>query len=248
MNDKGSAEDADDLAATLRSFSNEQLAPLYALLDEPISSTLAVEERVKAAHPNHLAYVDLMAQHLRLFGGNTIINLGRGEGPPYREIVEDICGSRGIEVPAGATTLEMERRLLAHFFASIPEAERDVILAEAAERYGYAFDATNLSGLATAVATQAGGRAASLLLYRTGLQLTETVAALTIGRGVAVAGNQVLARALGFAAGPVGWAVSGALALKDLASRAMRVTTPCVVIIAATRQVVLWRDDLEPGA
>lgn len=238
----------DDLAAALSTFSNEQLQPLYTALTKPMSELLSVEEQVKAAHPNHKAYADLIAHHLRLFGGNSFANLGRGEGPTYREIVRDVCRSRKLKVTATMTAVEMEQVLLANLFASLPKSEQDIILAEAAERYGYSADFGNIASAMAAMAAQAGGRAAGFMLYRTGLQLTNTVSRLMLNRGLSFAGNQALVRALGIATGPIGWAISGVLAAKDIASPALRVTTPCVVLIGGTRQTLLWQETLEVSA
>lgn len=232
---------SDDLAQTLAAFTNEELAPLFELLSGPISSLLAHQERVKAAHPNHVAYADLIAKELCLFGGNTIVNMGRGGGPSYREIVADVCASLKVKTTRAMSVTTMEQALLAKLFEALPTEDKDIILAEAAERFGYNADLGSNASVAAMIAAQAGGRAAGFLLYRTGLQVVNMASKVVIGRGLSFAGNAAFTRLLGVAIGPVGWIVSGLWALKDIASPAYRVTTPAVLIIAGTRQAKLWQ-------
>lgn len=234
--------ESENLAATLSTFTTAELAPLYTTLTKPTFEWLSLEDRVKAAHPAHDTYSDLIAHHLRRFGGNTFANIGRGaEGPPYREIVRDVCRSRKVKVGPDAGVVAMETALLAQVFASFPEDEKRLLLEEAAERYGYSADLSGPAGAAAAMAAQAGGRAAGFLLYSTGLRVANIVSRLVLRRGASFLGNQAIVRTLGLAAGPVGWGISGLLAAKDIASPALRVTTPCVILIAGTRQAKLWQ-------
>jgi uncharacterized protein YaaW (UPF0174 family) len=70
--------------------------------------------------------------------------------------------------------------------------------------------------------------------------LSRSVAAASVqallGRGLAIGATAVIARPIAVLAGPIGWAVTGAWALADMASPAYRVTVPCVVQIAYMRK------------
>lgn len=248
-NDELTKLKSDSLEEVLATFSTSELDPIYQILTKPTSETLSLEKRVKAAHPRHDQYSDLIAQHLRLFGGNSFANLGRGaKGPPYRQIVQDVCRSRKVKVARTMTAVQMEQALLANLFASLPKEEQESILAEAAERYGHSPDFFNPTAVAALLATLVGARAAGFVLYRTGLQAANIMSRALLNRGLSFAGNQLLVRALGIATGPIGWSISGVLAAKDIASPALRVTTPCVILIAGTRQAKLWQHDLRIAA
>jgi uncharacterized protein YaaW (UPF0174 family) len=62
------------------------------------------------------------------------------------------------------------------------------------------------------------------------------VARVLLGRGLSVGAGAAIAKMIGLAAGPVGWAVTGAWAAIDLAGPAYRVTVPVVLHVALLRQ------------
>ena len=81
------------LAPKLRKCSNEDLEYLVSFIKEKanFTETLTVSPGYRAHYPNHSMYVDEIAHHIRLFGGNTIANKYRGCPPtdsnhscPYR--------------------------------------------------------------------------------------------------------------------------------------------------------------------
>ncbi len=85
-----------DLVRVLSEASNEDLEPLVQLLTEPITAGLVGEEKYQRYFPNHSRYTEEIAYHFRRFGGNTLVNIPRGEGPAYEEIVQDVAGKLGV--------------------------------------------------------------------------------------------------------------------------------------------------------
>lgn len=61
-------------------------------------------------------------------------------------------------------------------------------------------------------------------------RLIQTTLPIVIGK------NLLLARLIGVATGPIGWALTGAWTALDLAGPAKRVTVPTVIQIAALRK------------
>lgn len=234
-----------DLATLLTFFTNEELGPLYELVTDPVSEELSYDERVKKHRPDHRAYADLIAHEVRKFGGNSFANTGRGEGPPYDEIVRDVCGSCKVRVGKAAGLLDMERALLAKLLDDLsPEEQAALRQAAAAKGHGDVSSVVPLSILAL----QAGGAASGFLLYQSSLQIANAMVRAVIGRGLSFAGNQMLARTLSVAVGPIGWIASGAWAVGSLAGPAMRVTVPAVYHISAVRHAKLWQASMEVAA
>ena len=78
-----------DLVPLLRKCKNEDLEPLvqYILQKGWLSSELEQTEVYKKNQPNHMAYADEISSEIQRFGGNTFVNLFRGEGVAYKSIV-----------------------------------------------------------------------------------------------------------------------------------------------------------------
>ena len=86
----------EDLTPVLALASNEELATLVEYICKAnLSEKLTSNEFYKEHVPNHTAYVELIEQELREFGGNSFINLFRGNGPTYFEIVKDVADKLG---------------------------------------------------------------------------------------------------------------------------------------------------------
>lgn len=180
---------------------------------------------------------DLVAKEIRSFGGNTIVNMFRGEGVPYDEVVRDVASKLKVDFKKNTPLVSVEGDILVKILQRAVEkmsaAERDELLK--------ALDMKNLvgAGPAAAVAAIAGMRAGGFATYRLAVVVANAVAKYLVGRGLTLAGNAALTRALGAAMGPVGWAVTALWTVADLASPAYRVTLPCVVQIAYMRQKAL---------
>ncbi|GAA7072587.1 hypothetical protein VN0416_08100 [Helicobacter pylori] len=65
--------------------------------------------------------------------------------------------------------------------------------------------------------------------------VANAVAKTILGRGLSLAGNQVLTRTLSFLTGPVGWIITGVWTAIDIAGPAYRVTIPACIVVATLR-------------
>lgn len=176
----------------------------------------------------------LISKEIRLFGGNAIINLFRGDGVTYAEVVRDVASHIDVTFSRTTAVSEIEERMLKHMLSraleKMSESDRAAILAD--------LEMANLVGknpAAVAVALSGwklGGSSTFKLAALMANALTRTLA----GRSLVFSANVTFARTLGIALGPIGWAVTGLWSIADLASPAYRVTVPCVVQIAYMRQ------------
>ena len=178
-----------------------------------------------------------IAHEIGAFGGNTLINLFRGGGVPYLEVVQDVAShlkvnfNKSTDVPAIEDGIM--RKLLTDAFDKMGEEERRAVLAE--------LNVSSLSGLgASATAAALGGaKLAGFATYKIALIVANAVAKAILGTGLSLATNVAVTRAVGVMLGPVGWVITGLWTIADFASPAYRVTVPCVVQVAYIRQKAL---------
>jgi len=181
----------------------------------------------------------LIATEIRLFGGNTLVNLFRKEGIPYRELLEDVAAHLKVQFrkhdAIAAIELGVLETIFSHAWEKMTEAERKDLLEHL--RMGHA---TGTGPAATAGALL-GIQASGLAAYQLSAVVANSVARTLIGRGIPLAANAAMARTFGALLGPIGWVVTGLWSIADLASPAYRVTVPCVIQIAYIRQKTLSR-------
>lgn len=81
-------------------------------------------------------YHKVIGDDLRLFGGNSLRNIFRGEGPPYDEIVADVCKKLDVSYSDGKTAENEQNLLTLHLerqWKSLSKEEQDEIIAKARE-------------------------------------------------------------------------------------------------------------------
>ena len=222
----------------------EELDPLFKYLDQAgLGNALSVQDKVKQFKPDHTRYPELIDEELRCMGGNSFANVFlRGfNGPPYAEIVADVCAFHKVKVAVGDSVPAMEMALITKLgdeaFAQMSDEQKREFLRSLGDRAA-GFDEGSLkSGVPLSVIlAQLGVRMAGFAAYRMSLIVANLIARAILGQGLAFGVNTVLTRSIGIIAGPVGWAVSLAWLALSLAGPAYRVTVPCVVTIAAIRQ------------
>jgi uncharacterized protein YaaW (UPF0174 family) len=82
---------------------------------------------------------------------------------------------------------------------------------------------------------QVGVQMSGFLAYQVAVIVANAVARIVLGRGLTLATNAALTRAIGVLAGPIGWAITGIWTLIDVSGPAYRVTIPAVCHIAFLR-------------
>ena len=198
----------------------------------------------------------LISFEIRRFGGNTLTNWYRETRNDievgslldkilpdtkytvgYDEVVRDVANHLKVSVNAANDVPTMEdgilRKLLAQTFESMTPEERQSVLDELNIK-----DLSVLKPLASG-ALIAGGKMAGFVTYKMALIVANAIAKAILGRGLSLAANRLLTRALSTVLGPIGWILTGLWTIADMASPAYRVTVPCVVQVAYMRQKAL---------
>lgn len=223
-----------DLNPVLENANNEQLEVLVAILKKKLSETLSIEDRYKEHYPDHQKYTDLIAKEIRDFGGNSIANVFRGEGPPYREIVCDVAKALKAHVDRRSDIDQIEAAILATIlskaFEKMSEENREALLREVGR--------SNRSALAggSVAAFLAIFNAGGFASYKLMLIVVNAVVSGAIGRGLPLVANAALARVMGIATGPVGWALTTLITLVQIAGPSYKVTIPSVAYVAMLRR------------
>lgn len=176
----------------------------------------------------------VLAREIQEFGGNTIMNFFRGKGAPYPEIVEDVAGHFRVNFDEGESTEVLETKIL--FVVALKAMEK--MSPDEQRDFAIKISGGKVTGIGPGViaALQAAVLAGGFGTYMLAATVANAAAKQLLGRGLALAANGALMRAIGAFAGPIGWAVTVIWALFDLASPAYRVTVPCVLQVAYLRQ------------
>ena len=234
------------LAPLLRKCSDDDLEPLVKFIKKASTETLSDSYGYSTYYPKHSMYVDQIAHHIRLFGGNSIPNFFRDEGPSYKEIVQGVAKKLKVEYGPYEAVEQVEMKILIDMlkrsFDQMGARERDEII-KAFEKAG----AENLdfrTGFpAAAILAQIGVRMSGFLAYQIAVIVANSVAKAVLGHGLKLATNATLTRLIGVFAGPIGWITTVLWTAIDIAGPAYRVTIPCVCHVAYLRQKIQSRED-----
>jgi uncharacterized protein YaaW (UPF0174 family) len=231
-----------DLPALLASSADEDLAFLVSYILKASTESLSSKDEYKRHQPKHSRYTDMIAAEIRSFGGNTFANMFRGgDGPSYAEVVADVCGQ--LKVKPGGDVVENEKKALMKIveasWEKLSTQEREEFLEEI-RKAGHKGASLSAAMPLSVIMAQLGVRLAGFMGYRVAVVAANAVAKQVLGRGLALAANAGLARAIGAFAGPIGWIVTGLWTAIDLAGPAYRVTIPCVIHVAYLRQKLLF--------
>lgn len=228
-----------NLTPLFNSCDNPELDPIVQYLLRASTNLLDVSEQYKRAAGDHRAYLDVIVREIRDFGGNSLVNVFRGDGVEYAEIVRDVADKIDADYGKQDSVEEVERKVLVKIFSDsvdrmTPEQRRD--LEEEFRRAG-AQNVSFSSGVpAGVVMAQLGVQMTGFMAYRVAVIVANAIAKAILGQGLSFAANAALTRAIAIAAGPVGWVVSGLWTAIDLAGPAYRVTIPVVCHVAFLRQ------------
>lgn len=224
----------------LKNCSSEDLAILVDIITKDkdgnvrLTEELTLNERFKKHAPDHREYWDLIAAEIQCFGGNTLATMLRGgEGVLYKEVLTDACDKMKVSYNSNSSIELIEMNLLMKILTDsldkmTPEELREIV-------EDLKLNPTDFSKQAIVLALQGLIRSSGIIVYQVALIVANAVAKAVVGRGLAFAANIGLSRAIGVFAGPIGWVLTGAWALMDVAGPAYRITMPCVVQIAFLR-------------
>ena len=184
--------------------------------------------------PDHRQYWDLIAAELQCYGANSFVTMFRGgEGVLYKEVLTDACDKMKVNYNSNTTVETIEMNLLMKILTDSMEKMTPAELQEIVKDLD--LKTTDFSKQAVIVALQSSIRFSGFAAYQVALIVANAVARTVAGRGLALAVNAGLTRAMGIFAGPIGWVLTALWTAFDIAGPAYRVTLPCVVQVAFLR-------------
>lgn len=230
-----------DLNPVLELAANEQLQPIVdVILKASISESLSHNPKYQQYAPQHNKYADVIADEIRLFGGHTLVNLFRKEGPSYFEIVKDVAKklkvkfleSDSIDMLEKAILIKLLQDMLKKFTPEQvqqlkSESDYSEIVRKMLQEQD--FDRDTLDKLTPS----------AFVLATTVFLSTAARLALVGGLGTAAAASAAFSlaggRLLGLLGGPLAWGATIAYSAYELGGEAYRVTVPCVLNVALIR-------------
>jgi uncharacterized protein YaaW (UPF0174 family) len=242
--DMPNARDDEDLLPLVLSASVEDLGILCGYitddgkgrisLDNAVMSTLvAASARGKFTEQEKR----LIVREIQLFGGNTFLNIGRGKGILYREIVEDVASRLKVTYASGDPVSILENAILVTLAGRAWEKMTDEEKRDFVNSSG--LDMNIGIGPAALTAIIAAIRASGFAAYKLAAVLANTVARQLLGRGLAFGAAAPFLQGMSVLAGPIGWAITAVWSAYDFASPGYRVTVPCVIHLAYMRKKML---------
>lgn len=174
----------------------------------------------------------LIIKEIKLFGGNSLVNLLRfGKGVSYQDVVYDVASKLGAKTSSSDSCETMEKAIL----SKVIEKAWDKMSPEERAQLGKSMHIPAKGGV-TLAAILAAAELGGFGTYQLALLVANTIARQILGRGLALGANAALMESMGVLIGPIGWALTALWIAVGLAGPAYRVTVPCVIHIAYLRQ------------
>ena len=199
-----------------------------------LTEELTMTENYKKYYPDQLQLMaDDIAEELQRYGGNTFMNILRGHGVEYRELLIGVCKKMDVNFNKKASIEMIEYNLLQKILL-------DSLENMSTEDIKKLLDEMNIPNQgfgkqAFIAALQMAIKRGGFTAYKIAVIVANAVSKALLGRGLTLASNAALTRWLSVFAGPIGWSVTAIWTAIDIAGPAYRVTIPAVVQIAYMR-------------
>jgi len=129
--DELSIEDLEPLIAILKSEQNQRIDVVYQRINAITDKIINREDKLNT--DDIKALVSFIKSEIHLLGGNTLVNLGRGnQGVTYKEIVKDVCKRIGINKSRLQNQEDIE--VLENFFFEVFQEQFDKLRAKYATK------------------------------------------------------------------------------------------------------------------
>ena len=200
-----------------------------------LTEELTVNDKYKTHNPDHNKYWELIAAEIQCFGANTFVTMFRGgKGVFYREVLMDVCDKLKVNYSKDAKTAFIEDNLLLKILRDSLEKMSPEDLKALAKELN--ISDLNCSAEVLLGAFQTIFRAGGFKSYQLTLIIANAISRALFGKGLTFAANASLTKTMSILTGPVGWAITGAWTLMDIAGPAFRVTLPAIIQIAVLRK------------
>lgn len=202
------------------------------------TETLTSDSEYKKYYPNHKAYWQSIAAELQAYGGSTITNImRRNKGVPYREILTDVCDKMKVNYNKNAAIELIEMNLLMKMLEDSMTQMSDEQLNQFVRDMGMKL--TNPTPQVVIMALQSSIAMSGFAAYQLATTVLASILRL-IGITAPFVTYVLLTQAMKVISGPIGWVVSSAWLVTDIAGPAYRVTIPSCIIVAYLRQKHLY--------
>ena len=236
----------------LKKCRNDELEGLFQILafdpkngKKRLTTSLLKSEEYKKYGDDYTKYWQTIAGELQLYGGNTIVNIIRGnKGVSYRQILEHVAGRLKLPLIGFIPTPELENaiceKLMLDVFSKMKEKDKEAFLKELVDEDENLKEIINSYneipwGKISVTVIRQVFKAGGMVTYRATLIFANMIWRQLFGRGLTFVANNTIARILGgFLSGPVAIALN-AWIIADLTGPALRVLIPAVVLISALR-------------
>ena len=213
---------------------NDELEVLVRIIIDKggFSEELTDDADYQRYHPDHQKYTQRIAYEFVAFGNDTFRVFS--DWKYYKDVLCDVCDQ--MDVPFNRS------RSLEHIEHNLLEVVLEKTWEEMCDDDKRAM--LNSIGKDNMPVTQATSamligifRAKGFASYQIAVSIVNVIAKTFAGRGLSLAANATLTRALNILSGPIGWALTALWTAWDLAGPAYRVTVPGCIYIAAMRAV-----------
>lgn len=229
----------------LRKLKSSDLNELVEILkgkngEERIGDFLSTNDLFKKFYPDHKEYIDLIFEEIQRYGGNSILNIFRNGGVLYKEILCDVCNKLKVNYNKAQSTLFIEQALFMKILSDSLDKMSEEELRNISKDLG--LNTTKFTSQAIIAALRLAIKRSGLMAYKVALIVANAIAKAILGRGLSLAANVGITRAIGIFAGPIGLILMGFWTAIDIAGPAYRVTIPAIIQIAFLRQVYLNKE------
>ncbi|MGL2559292.1 DUF3944 domain-containing protein [Helicobacter pylori] len=183
---------------------------------------------------DYAKYAERIAEELQYYGSNSFASFIKGEGVLYKEILCDVCDKLKVNYNKKTETTLIEQNMLSKILERSLEEMDDEEVKEMCDELSIK-NTDNLNRQALSTATLTLFKMGGFKSYQLAVIVANAVAKTILGRGLSLAGDQVLTRTLSFLTGPVGWIITGVWTAIDIAGPAYRVTIPACIVVATLR-------------
>ena len=226
----------------LRSMKSKDLDTLVETLtgkdgDRRLTEELTANPLYKRFYPDHIEYVEEIMAELQCYGANSFATIfRRGKGVLYKEILCDVCDKAKVNYNKKSPVERIENELLSKILAQAIE-KMDMSELESIAKDAKISTAKGFTKQGAIAAMQGAVLAGGFGSYQLALIVTNAVVKQVLGRGLSLAANAGLTRAISVFAGPIGWVLTGLWTAFDIAGAAYRVTMPAVIQVAFLRKL-----------
>lgn len=195
-----------------------------------LTEMLTVSKEYKNYGKHYGMYLSTIEKEFLDFGSNTFWS-----NKTYKEIVCDVAKKLKVNFNKDQKVSMIEEKILEKVLVDTWERmsnlEKQELANMAKEKYGHV-DLKAEGAAALVAAFRAGG----FYSYQLTLIIINTISKMVLGRGLSLAANASIAKALGILSGPIGIVLTALWTIIDLAGPAYRVTIPGVILIAGFRK------------